>query len=158
MLLYADDRVAFSKKERNSQNLLNIVSFWCSEWRLAINSRATIFFRKYTASYNYLGFSMRVWAFQRKKTISRVSRDSVRVCDEENEIVFWPWFFTIFITWVQFYVQLQEFEVLRMFLTVTPSRVEPRGAFWGLSGRMRGRPSVSQSNTSFKTSISTVIG
>ena len=76
ILLYADDIALMAENESNLQNMLNIVSKWCSKWRLAINREKTqiIHFRKkteqqsnysfmfesmslnYVPSYKYLGF------------------------------------------------------------------------------------------------------
>lgn len=38
ILLYADDIVLIAENEVNLQNMLNIMSLWCSKWRLTINS------------------------------------------------------------------------------------------------------------------------
>ena len=75
ILLYADDIVLLAETEINLQKMLNILSLWCSKWRLTINDDKTqiIHFRKqcewqsnyifkfgpmplkYTSSYTYLG-------------------------------------------------------------------------------------------------------
>ncbi len=76
ILLYADDIVLIAENEVNLQNMLNIMSSWCSKWHLTINSEKTqvVHFRKksevqsnhtfqfqsvplkYTCRYKYLGF------------------------------------------------------------------------------------------------------
>ena len=48
ILLYADDIVLLAETEINLQKMLNILSLWCSKWRLTINDDKTqiIHFRK----------------------------------------------------------------------------------------------------------------
>lgn len=48
ILLYADDIVLIAENEVSLQNMLDIMSSWCSKWRLTINSEKTqvVHFRK----------------------------------------------------------------------------------------------------------------
>ncbi len=85
--LYADDIVLVAEKEIYLQEMMNIMSLWCSKWRLAINTEKTqiIHFRKQCEQQSKLIFQlwsvplkyttwcilvlslMKTWAFQREE-------------------------------------------------------------------------------------------
>lgn len=56
LLLYADDTVLLSESEHDLQNLLNVYSNYCDEWKLTVNiskSKVMVFSKGRPATYNF---------------------------------------------------------------------------------------------------------